>query len=82
MPFQTLDQKSNEGTRFSQNCHKRCYVQTNIQGLNLFILQILVHDQNAGTAELKASQRLNCEEKKSYQFNVQAISCSGSFSER
>ena len=39
-------------------------------------------DQNAGTAKLRVRHRLNCEEKKSYQFNVQAISCSGSYSER
>ena len=39
-------------------------------------------DQNAGTAKLRVIRRLDCEEKKSYQFSVQAISCSGSYSER
>merc|ERR1712226_1091256 len=46
-----------------------------------FPFEILVDDQNAGTAKLRVRHRLNCEEKKSYQFNVQAISCSGSYSE-
>merc|ERR1712001_482923 len=45
-----------------------------------FPFEIVVDDQNAGTAKLIATHALNCEEKKSYQFSVQGISCSGSYS--
>ena len=35
-----------------------------------------------GTAELHLKAPLNCEEKKSYQFDIQALSCTGAYSER
>jgi len=43
--------------------------------------EISVLSQEEGTGELRARRRLNCEDKKSYQFDVQAISCSGSYSD-
>ena len=48
----------------------------------IFIFQIVVLNQEDGTAELRARHRLNCEDKKSYQFDIQAISCSGTYSDR
>ena len=45
-------------------------------------LQVHVVDQVKGTAELRLKAPLNCEEKKSYQFDIQALSCTGAFSER
>ena len=46
------------------------------------ILQVFVLNQVEGTAELRLKEALNCEEKKSYQFDIQALSCTGSYSER
>lgn len=43
--------------------------------------EIVVLDQEKGTAQLRAKQPLNCEEKKSYQFDIQALSCTGTYSE-
>jgi len=67
---------------------------TNEQELlcNIFILQdgirddktpfeVFVLNQVEGTAELRLKEALNCEEKKSYQFDIQALSCTGSYSE-
>lgn len=67
---------------------------TNEQELlcNIFILQdgirddktpfeVVILNQDEGRAELRLKEALNCEEKKSYQFDIQALSCTGSYSE-
>jgi len=43
--------------------------------------QVHLLDQVKGTAELHLKAPLNCEEKKSYQFDIQALSCTGAYSE-
>ena len=51
--------------------------------LVLFVLfQVVILNQDEGRAELRLKKALNCEEKKSYQFDIQALSCTGSYSER
>jgi hypothetical protein len=45
-------------------------------------LQIVILDQDAGTAELRVKRPLDCEEKTSYQFDIQAVSCSGTYSDK
>ncbi len=47
-----------------------------------FFFQVEIVDQLEGTAQLKLKRRLNCEEKKTYQFDIQALSCTGVYSDR
>ena len=47
-----------------------------------FSFQVVILNQDEGRAELRLKEALNCEEKKSYQFDIQALSCTGSYSER
>ena len=39
-------------------------------------------DQDKGTAELRAKMSLNCEEQNNFTFQIEAIACSGTYSER
>ena len=53
-----------------------------IATVHCWSLQVHLLDQVKGTAELHLKAPLNCEEKKSYQFDIQALSCTGAYSER
>ena len=55
-------------------CIHRCYT--------ISIFQVYILDQLEGTAELRLKYPLDCEDKKSFQFDIQALSCTGVYSDR
>ena len=53
-----------------------------IYDYTISIFQVYILDQLEGTAELRLKYPLDCEDKKSFQFDIQALSCTGVYSDR